>query len=598
MGKTKKVRLVCLGGIGEIGKNCNVIEYGDSAVLIDCGLSFPDAHMLGVDLVIPDFTYLLRNRRKLKAIVLTHGHEDHIGSLAYLLQDLIPPVIYGTPLTLGLVRSKIADYQKETAEAGKPDPQADVPARPRPVELSVQLEDIPLKVIEAGTKLHIDENIEIETFHVAHSIPDGLSLAIHTPAGTIIHSGDFKLDPNPIDNLPTDLEGIEQVCKGRDILALMVDTTNIERPGWTGSEAEVGPALAEYFRSHKGRIFITTFASNIHRIQQAVDLAQEFGRKVFLAGRTMLKNFDMARQLGYLSVPENIIIQPDDLDRVPPRKLLILATGSQGEPMSALSQISRDEHRFVSIRESDLVIFSASPIPGNETYIFSVIDELFRHGAEVVYGLDAGVHVSGHASRDEIHKFYDAVKPKYVIPVHSQYRHQMLFRKLAEDWGHDQGNVITIGIGDVLSMDSESWDSSERIKAGEVLIDGLSVGSVSSRILTERTLLAEDGLVLFTLIVDESGDNILYGPEIKTRGFLPEKSNPAFYTEMREVLTEALFHNRLRDVSYELQLRNNLANALQRHVFKKLGLNPTVVGTVIHLTSEQFAEVTRGKGSQ
>jgi ribonuclease J len=596
MGKTKKVRIVCLGGIGEIGKNCNVIEYGDSAVLVDCGLSFPDAHMLGVDLVIPDFTYLLRNRRKLKAIVLTHGHEDHIGSLAYLLQDFIPPVIYGTPLTLGLVRSKIAEYARENAEAAKADPQTDVPARPRPTEPVVQLQDVPLKVIEAGAKLHIDENIEIETFHVAHSIPDGLALAIHTPAGTIIHSGDFKLDPNPIDNLPTDLDGIEQACKGRDILALMVDTTNIERPGWTGSEAEVGPALAEYFRSHKGRIFITTFASNIHRIQQALDLANEFGRKVFLAGRTMLRNFDMARQLGYLSVPDNIIIQPDDLDRIPPRKLLVLATGSQGEPMSALSQISRDEHRFVSIRETDLVIFSASPIPGNETYIFSVIDELFRRGAEVIYGLDAGVHVSGHASRDEIRKLYDAVKPKYAIPVHSQYRHQMLFRKLAEDWGHDPHDVISLGIGEVLTMDLESWDSTERVKAGEILIDGLSVGSISSRILSERTLLAEDGLVLFTLILDETGDQILYGPEIKTRGFLPEKANPAFYIEMREVLTEALFHNRLRDQSYELQLRNNLANALQRHIFKKIGINPTVIGTVVHLTAQQYKEMTRSRG--
>ncbi len=592
--------MVSLGGIGEIGKNCNVIEYGDSAVLIDCGLSFPDAHMLGVDLVIPDFTYLLRNRRKLKAVILTHGHEDHIGSLAYLLQDMVPPVIYGTPLTLGLLRSKISEFIRESPSTGaqKTDAQQDIHAKPRGPEISRQIADIPLKVIEAGARLHIDENIEIETFHVAHSIPDGLALVIHTPAGSIVHSGDFKLDPNPIDNLPTDLEGIERACKGREILALMVDTTNIERPGWTGSEAEVGPALAEYFRTHNGRIFITTFASNIHRLQQAVDLAEEFGRKVFLAGRTILKNFDMATQLGYLRVPENILVHPDDLDRIPPRKLLVLATGSQGEPMSALSQISRDEHRFVGIRETDLVIFSASPIPGNETYIFSVIDELFRHGAEVIYGLDAGVHVSGHAARDEIRKMYEAVKPKYVIPVHSQYRHQMLFRKLAEDWGHDPHNVISVGLGEVLAMDLESWDKSEHVKAGEVLIDGLSVGSVSSRILTERTLLAEDGLVLFTLILDEAGDNVLYGPEVKTRGFLPEKTNPVFYAEMRSLLTETLFHNRLRDRSYELQLRNNLANALQRHIFRKVGLNPTVIGTVVHLDKEQLAAQPNRTGGE
>ncbi|OGK11683.1 MAG: hypothetical protein A2Y63_06420, partial [Candidatus Riflebacteria bacterium RBG_13_59_9] len=457
MGKNKKVRLVCLGGIGEIGKNCNVIEYGDSAVLIDCGLSFPDAHMLGVDLVIPDFTYLLRNRRKLKAVILTHGHEDHIGALPYLLQDMVPPAIYGTSLTLGLVRSKLSEFTLPEGE-------------------------IPLLEIEAGAHLSIGEDIEVDTFHVAHSIPDGLALAIRTPEGTIIHSGDFKLDKSPIDHLPTDLEGIKQACQGRDVLALMVDTTNIERPGSTGSEAEVGPALAEYFRAHNGRIFVTTFASNIHRIQQVVDLAEEFGRKVFLAGRTMLKNFEMARSLGYLRVPENIIIPPDDLNRFPPRRLVILATGSQGEPMSALSQISRDEHRFVSIHEDDLVIFSASPIPGNETYIFTVINDLFRLGAEVIYGLDAGVHVSGHAAREEIRLMFEAVKPRYVAPVHSQFRHQMLFRKLVEDWEHQPQAVIIMGVGDVLTMSRSGYEMTERVKAGEVFIDGLSIGSVSSRI--------------------------------------------------------------------------------------------------------------------
>ncbi|MCD6283358.1 ribonuclease J [bacterium] len=562
MGKNKKIRLVCLGGIGEIGKNCNVVEYGNSAVLVDCGLSFPDAHMLGVDLVIPDFTYLLRNRHKLKAVVLTHGHEDHIGALPYLLQDMVPPAIYGTTLTLGLVRSKLSEFTLPDV-------------------------DIPFHEIEAGDRIDIDDRLQIETFHVAHSIPDGLALAIHTPGGTIVHSGDFKLDRSPIDNLPTDIEGIEKVCKERDILALMVDTTNIERPGWTGSEAEVGPALAEHFSTHKGRIFITTFASNIHRIQQVLDLAEEFGRKVFLAGRTMLKNVEMARAQGYLRVPENILIHPDELNNIPPRRVVVLATGSQGEPMAALSQISRDEHRFVSIHDDDLVIFSASPIPGNETYIFTVINDLFKLGAEVVYGLEAGVHVSGHASREEIKMLFEAVKPRYVIPVHSQFRHQMLFRKLVEDWNHKPQSVIIMGVGDVLAMDKSEYEMTEKVKAGEIFIDGLSVGSVSSRILNERSMLAEDGVVLYTLVLDESGDHILSGPTLKSRGFLQERQNPELYEELRQVLSESLFHNRLRSRAHQLQLRNNLANALQRHIFRRLGLNPTIVGTVLHLRPDK-----------
>ena len=571
MGKNKKTRLVCLGGIGEIGKNCNVIEYGNCAVLVDCGLSFPDAHMLGVDLVIPDFTYLLRNRQKLKAVVLTHGHEDHIGALPYLLQDMIPPAIYGTTLTLGLVRSKLSEFTLPDV-------------------------DIPFHEIEAGDRIDIDDRLQIETFHVAHSIPDGLALAIHTPGGTVVHSGDFKLDRSPIDNLPTDIEGIEAVCRENGVLALMVDTTNIERPGWTGSEAEVGPALAEFFNSHKGRIFVTTFASNIHRIQQVVDLAEEFGRKVFLAGRTMLKNFEMARAQGYLRVPENILIHPDELNNFPPRKIAVLVTGSQGEPMAALSQISRDEHRFLSIRDDDLVIFSASPIPGNETYIFTVINDLFRLGAEVVYGLEAGVHVSGHAAREEIRMLFEAVKPRYVVPVHSQFRHQMLFRKLVEDWDHKPQDVVIMGVGDVLSMDESGYETTEKVKAGEVFIDGLSVGSVSSRILNERSMLAEDGLVLYTLVLNESGDRIVSGPILKSRGFLQERQNPELYKELREVLTESLFHNRLRSQTHQLQLRNNLANALQRHIFRKLGLNPTIVGTVLHLRPEELGEKERDSG--
>jgi len=557
MAKKNKVRVVCLGGVGEIGKNCNLVEFGDTALVVDSGLTFPDAHLLGVDLVVPDFTYLLRNRSRIKAVILTHGHEDHIGALPFLLQDMVPRAVYGTPLTLGLLRSKFPEYNIT--------------------------DDIPLEAIKAGDRIQIDSQMWVETFHVAHSIPDGLALAIHTPEGVVFVSGDFKLDRSPVDHLPTDMEGIERMARENEVLALLVDTTNVERPGWTGSESEVGPALADHYRRHQGRIFVTTFASNIHRVQQAIDLAQQFRRRVFLAGRTMLKNVEMARELGYLSIPPNLIVEPGELDSVPPKRLVVLATGSQGEPMSALSQMSRDEHRFVTIREDDLVIFSASPIPGNETYIYNVINDLFRLGAEVVYGLDSGVHVSGHGSRQEIKKMVETVRAKYLLPVHSQFRHQMMFRKLAEDWGYDPGSIVTMGIGDVVEMDRNGWATCERVKAGATYIDGISVGGVSTRVVQERRMLAEDGILIFNLVVDQEGEHILSGPQLSARGFPQERQNPQLYAELCEMLADTFFHNRLRAREYRAQVKNNLANALQRFVFKKLGLNPTVVGTVDYL---------------
>jgi len=564
MAKKEKVRIVSLGGIGEIGKNCNLVEYGDTAVLVDTGLTFPDAHLLGVDLVIPDFTYLLRNRSRLKAVILTHGHEDHIGALPFLLQDMVPPAIYGTSLTIGLLRSKFPEYNIS--------------------------DDVALEVIKAGDKIQIDSQVWAETFHVAHSIPDGLALAIHTPAGTVFFSGDFKLDRSPIDNLPTDLDRIARMARDNEVLALLVDTTNIERPGWTGSESEVGPALAQYYEHHKGRILITTFASNIHRIQQAIDLASRYKKRVFIAGRTMLRNVEMARELGYLHVPPNVIVEPNELDSVPPKRLVILATGSQGEPMAALSQMSRDEHRFVSIRDDDLVVFSASPIPGNETYIFTVINDLFRMGAEVIYGLDSGVHVSGHGSRQEIRKMVETVRAKYLLPVHSQFRHQMLFKKLAEGWGYDRRRIIIIGIGDVVEMNRDGWEMADRVKAGATYIDGISVGGVSTRVVQERRMLAEDGIMIFSLIVDREGEHILSGPHVSARGFPQERQNPQLYAEIREMLSETFFHNRLRSKPYQAQVKNNLANALQHFVFKKLALNPTIVGTVLHLDPYELTQ--------
>lgn len=563
----KKIRLLGLGGIGEIGKSCYVIEYGNSMLMVDCGLAFPDIHLLGVDLVIPDFTYLLRNRGKLKAILLTHGHEDHIGALPFLLSDFVPPAIYGSKITLGLLRSKIEEVGFEG--------------------------ELPLREMSAGDVLPINEDIKVEAFHISHSIPDELAFGITTPIGKIFFSGDFKIDRSPVDGKPTDLGKIRAFAGEEGVLALLTDATNIERPGWTGSESEVGPALWDYFHSHPGRILITTFASNIHRVQQVLDIAYECGRKVFLAGRAMLTNTALARDLGYLRIPPDTLIDPPLLNRVPPKNLVILATGSQGEPMAALTQMSKNQHRFVTIQEGDLVLFSASPIPGNETYIFSVIDDLFRLNAEVVYGRESKVHVSGHGSQDEIKELIRATRPKYLIPIHSEYRHQMIFKKLAEKWGHPQGNIIILELGEVLELDEEGWEIREHVKAGATYIDGLSVGAVSTRILSERTALAEDGVVTFTVVLDTQGDLIITGPIIKARGFPAESDDPSLYQAMRELISESILRNRQRSREFQIQLRNNISNALQRFIFEKLGLSPVIMGTVIHIDAESIPALIR-----
>ncbi len=567
MTNNTKLRFIPLGGVGEIGKSCAILEYGNSAVMIDCGLAFPDIHLLGVDLVIPDFTYALRHRGKLKAVFLTHGHEDHIGALPYLLNDFIPPKIYGSKLTLGLLKSKIEEVGIEG--------------------------EVPLIEIGSGDKVQIDKNFEVSAFHISHSIPDELAYGISTPVGKVFFSGDFKVDQSPVDGRRTEIEAIRKFAGEQGILALFVDTTNVERPGWTGSESVVGPVFMDFFKSHSNRILITTFASNIHRIQQALDTAKETGRKVFLAGRAMLTNVALARELGYLKVPEDTIVEPNALNRIPPKELVILATGSQGEPMAALTQMSREQHRFVSIHKGDLVIFSASPIPGNETYIYTVIDNLFRLEADVIYGHGTNVHVSGHGSQEEIMELLKATRARFLVPIHSQYRHQMIFKKLARKWGHPDEDIITMSIGDVLEFNQEGWEIREHIKAGATYIDGLSVGTISTRILSERTALAEDGVVSFTLVLDSTGDTILRGPFISARGFPAEQDNPELFREMKELLTESLFHNRLRSDAYQTQLRNNLANTLQHFIFEKLGFHPVILGTVIHLDPNREADRVR-----
>jgi ribonuclease J len=553
----KEFSIVPIGGIGEIGKNCTVFEHGERMFVIDCGLSFPDYHMFGIDVVIPDFTYIVKNQKKIKAIIFTHGHEDHIGSIPYLLTQIEPVPIYATRLTLGLIENKLAEWNL--------------------------VDKCPMMEIEPGKPFHVD-GITVDAFRVTHSIPDSVSLAFHTPAGIYLHSGDFKIDPHPIDGKFTDETGLAKLGK-QGVLLLLCDVTNVERTGHTGSESAVGPALRKIFTTAPGRIFTTTFASNIHRVQQVIDLSAKYNRKVALVGRSMVGNGAMARELGYLKVDDSMLIDVSEIDKFPQNRLSIIVTGSQGEPMSALSQIARDEHR-VRIVPGDLVIFSASPIPGNETAIYGIINDLFKKGAHVVYGQEYGVHVSGHGSQDDITKYIGLVKPQFVMPVHGQYRHQMRFMKLAADLGYPSDHVIIGELGDKWTVSEKGAFLKEKVKAGVTLIDGISIGEVGGGILKERLQLAEDGMIVFSCVLSKDGRRIIHGPEIFAKGFLPEKGKYEFFEDLKKSAEEAIFNNRQRSHEYRLQLRNNVANVVKKTIFGATHLTPVILVLISYVDSD------------
>lgn len=547
-----------LGGVGEIGKNCYVIEIENKIIVIDVGMSFPDLRMFGVDIVIPDFSYLVKNQHKIVGIVLTHGHEDHIGSLSYLLEDLrTAPPIYGAKFTLGLLRPKLAE---------------------------VGLGDTPLFEFKPGDLINV-AGINIQTIRVTHSIPDACSLAIETPCGIYLHSGDIKIDPQPIDGHLTDLALLEDIGL-RGVTFVTIDTTNVERPGNSGSESEIMPNLLRYVKAHDGRVFVTTFASNIHRLQSAINVAVETGRKVLVLGRTMVNNVQMSQDMGYLQVPPGVLVDPHTADTIPDEELLVLVTGSQGEPLAAMSRIANGDHRFITMRETDLFLFSARPIPGNEVPIFGVIDDLFRAGADVVYGMDAHIHVSGHGYQDELKQYLDLAKPKYVIPYHGEYRMQMRFHKLAPSWGIPESNVMMAEIGQKWECREEGFRLLERVKSGEIYITGKGNSDLSRKVINERLALAEDGVLIFSVALSSDGENLLAPPQLIGKGFLPQKDFPELFEEMQAAITEAVYRNRQREPQFVLQLRNNIQNVIQRIIFKKTKINPVVIGMVTYEDEE------------
>lgn len=512
MKKTDKIKWIPLGGLNEIGKNMNVFEYGSDAIILDCGMAFPDDDMPGVDIVIPEITYLHKIADKIKAIVLTHGHEDHIGAIPYVLKEFNVPV-YGTRLTLGILKNKLAEHGI--------------------------LGSAKLINLEAGDTVKLGA-FKVEFIHTNHSIADAVAIALHTPAGVILHTGDFKIDPTPIDGGMIDLARIGELGN-KGILALMSDSTNADRSGFTMSESTIGKTFDNLFdRGADKRIIIATFASNVHRVQQIVNSAYTHGRKVAISGRSMENVLNAAIELGYMNIPKNTLISIDEINRYPKDKLVIITTGSQGEPMSALTRIAFSIHKKINIEPTDLVIISASPIPGNEKNVANVVNELLKHGAEVVHEREDDVHVSGHACQMEQQIILALAKPKYFIPVHGEYRHLCRHRDLALQTGMDPKNIFISDLGKVMELSKDSAKFVGTVPAGKVLVDGLGVGDVGNIVLRDRKHLAEDGIIIVVLTIDKSSGECVSGPDIISRGFVYVRESEDLMDSIREISAEVV----------------------------------------------------------
>jgi len=530
----KVLSVIPLGGVEEIGMNMTVMEYGEDMIIIDAGLMFPEEDMLGVDFVIPDFTYILENREKVRAIFLTHGHEDHVGALPFLLREIRVP-IYGTPLTLGLVREKLKEHNLEDIELRRINPR---------------------DIVQEGA-------FTLEPIRVTHSIVDGVAYGIRTPVGLVVHTGDFKLDPTPVDGHLMDFHRFSGYGEEGTLL-LLSDSTNAERGGFIFSEKEVRRAFEDIFSEAKGRIIIATFASNIHRIQQVIDVAVMFNRKVILSGRSMVANAQIALDLGYLRIPENTWLKLDALKGLHDNEVVIVTTGSQGEPMSVLSRMATDEHKQIKIKENDIVILSAKVIPGNEHSIGRIINHLFRRGANVIYEKVSEIHVSGHASKEELKLMLNLVRPKYFMPVHGEYRHKFYHARLADKIGIPRENIFNLENGDVLEISRDEARKAGRVTSGRIFVDGKGVGDVEGMVLRDRKRLAHDGIVIVIISIEKLSGSIVSGPEIISRGFIFEDASQDVLNDVRELVSLTL-----REMSPEIIVDKTLVQAKIRSVLKK-----------------------------
>jgi len=551
--KIDRIRIIPLGGLNEIGKNITLIECGKDIIAIDCGLAFPDEEMPGVDYVIPDMQYIVKNKDRFRAIFITHGHEDHIGAIPYLMRDVNVP-IYATRMTLGIIQNKLVEFGLDKV--------AD------------------LREVKAGSVVQLD-TLSVEFIHVNHSIADAAALAVRTPCGTLLHMGDFKIDVTPIDGEMIDLTRIGEIGK-EGVLLLMMESTNVERPGFAMSELKVRDSLSNIFaRADKKRIIVATFASNVHRVQSIIDIANQLGRKVAVSGRSMVTVIEVARELGYMTVPDNVLINIEEVNNYPPEKVVIITTGSQGEPMSALYRMAYSDHKVVEINNRDLIIISATAIPGNEKLVNRVVNELFRSGAEVVYNNLAEVHVSGHACQEELKLIFGLVKPKFFMPVHGEYRHLKNHESLARSLGIPPQNILVSDIGEILEVSQEEFKSVGTVPAGKVLVDGLGVGDVGNVVLRDRKHLSQDGLILIVAVVDEYTLTVMPEPEVISRGFVYAKENESLVDKIKDITVKTI--GRCAEEGYDEWLynaRTRLKDEVTKYVSEQTKRKPMIIPVI------------------
>ena len=555
MARKPKLRLVSLGGLGEIGKNMYVYECGRDIIVIDSGMAFPDDDLLGVDMVIPDITYLKKNKDKVRAIILTHGHEDHIGALPYVLKELDVPV-YGTRLTLGLVETKLKEHG--------------------------MLSKVKLVCVKCSDIVKIG-NFSVEFIRSNHSIADAVALAIHTPEGIVIHTGDFKIDCTPIAGSMIDLGRLGEL--GREgVLALLSDSTNVERRGYTMSESTVGETFDGIFANHtKQRIIVATFASNIHRVQQVINSAVKYGRKVAVSGRSMENIVEVAMTLGYMDIPKGTLISLDDINKYKPHQVVLCTTGSQGEPMSALSRMAFAGHKKVEITRNDLVIISANPIPGNEKLVAKVIDELFKHGAEVIYEALDEVHVSGHACQEELKIMLAVTQPKFFIPMHGEYRHLETHARLAEKVGIPKENIFIMNIGQVLELDGKTAKIATTVPSGRVLVDGLGVGDVGNIVLRDRKHLAQDGLIVVIITISSETKTAVSDPDIISRGFVYVRESENLMDSIRDIVKISVNNCAQNGVTDWATLKTEIKNDLSSFLYNNTKRNPMILPVIMEV---------------
>lgn len=553
--KKSKLKIIPLGGLHEIGKNITVFEYENEIIVVDCGLSFPEDDMLGIDLVIPDITYLEKNVDKIKGLIITHGHEDHIGAVPYLLKKINIP-IYATRLTAGLIRNKLEEHKL--------------------------LRSTKLNEVMQGQTIELGKNFKVEFIRSSHSIPDSVMLAITTPAGTVLHTGDFKVDYTPIDGKIMDFGRIAELGK-EGILALMSDSTNAERKGFTMSERSVGEVFDKLFLHCTKRIVVATFASNVHRVQQIVNAAVKYDRKIAVCGRSMINMIETARELGYIECPENIFIDIDMISNYPDERLVIITTGSQGEPMSALTRMAAGDHRKVKITPNDLVIISATPIPGNEKFVSKVIDDLMQIGAEVVYSSLEAIHVSGHACQEEQKLILALAKPKYFIPVHGEYRQLIAHSETAQSMGVEKDNIIMMSNGRILEINEEGAEFTSSVQSGRVLVDGLGVGDVGNIVLRDRQHLSQDGLIVIVLTMDASTGEVVAGPDVISRGFVYVKESENLMDDVKSVVRHEIKKCEERGIRDWATIKSAARENLRDYIFMKTKRNPMIIPIIMEV---------------